>query len=115
MLLTGLGNKTKTNNMIANINDTTTTTLAVFTKKLHHHPQQPQQLIIVPHYYVNARTDVRHAHNDRLAGVAALDALLTVPSANEERRAIRFGNNLSYSLKGGGCGGGGGGVKLLDP
>ena len=60
---------------------------------------------------------MRHAHNDRLAGVAALDALLTVPSANEERRAIRFGNNLSYSLKGGGCGGGGGGggVKLLDP
>mmetsp|Transcript_20902 Transcript_20902/g.45314 ORF Transcript_20902/g.45314 Transcript_20902/m.45314 type:complete len:3366 (+) Transcript_20902:339-10436(+) len=37
--------------------------------------------------------------DDRLAGVAALDALLTVPSANEERRAIRFGNNLSNGLK----------------
>lgn len=37
--------------------------------------------------------------DDRLAGVAALDALLTVPSADEERRAIRFGNNLSNGLK----------------
>jgi hypothetical protein len=46
------------------------------------------------------------AHNDRLAGVEALDALLTVPSADEERRAIRFGNNLSYSLKGSNRGGG---------
>lgn len=43
--------------------------------------------------------------NDRLAGVAALDALLTVPSADEERRAIRFGNNLSNALKGSGGGG----------
>ncbi|KAL7543713.1 hypothetical protein ACHAXR_013532 [Thalassiosira sp. AJA248-18] len=37
--------------------------------------------------------------DDRLAGVAALDALLSVPSADEERRAIRFGNNLSNGLK----------------
>ena len=37
--------------------------------------------------------------DDRLAGVAALDALLAVPSADEERRAIRFGNNLSNGLK----------------
>lgn len=37
--------------------------------------------------------------DDRLAGVAALDALLGVPSADEERRAIRFGNNLSNGLK----------------
>ena len=45
--------------------------------------------------------------DDRLAGVAALDALLTVPSADEERRAIRFGNNLSNALKGSSGGGGG--------
>ena len=37
--------------------------------------------------------------DDRLAGVAALDALLSVPSADEERRAIRIGNNLSNGLK----------------
>mmetsp|Transcript_15876 Transcript_15876/g.34203 ORF Transcript_15876/g.34203 Transcript_15876/m.34203 type:complete len:672 (+) Transcript_15876:322-2337(+) len=37
--------------------------------------------------------------DDRLAGVAALEALLSVPSADEERRAIRFGNNLSNGLK----------------
>jgi hypothetical protein len=37
--------------------------------------------------------------DDRLAGVAALDALLSVPSADEERRAIRFGNSLSNGLK----------------
>lgn len=37
--------------------------------------------------------------DDRLAGVVALDALLSVPSADEERRAIRFGSCLSNGLK----------------
>ncbi|EED89568.1 phosphatidylinositol 3-kinase (PI3K)-like protein [Thalassiosira pseudonana CCMP1335] len=37
--------------------------------------------------------------DERLAGVAALDALLSVPSFDEEKKAIRFGNNLSHGLK----------------
>ena len=37
--------------------------------------------------------------DDRLAGVAAVDALLSVPSSNEETKAIRFGNALSNGLK----------------
>ena len=37
--------------------------------------------------------------DDRLAGVAAVDALLTVPSSNEETKAIRVGNALSNGLK----------------
>ena len=34
-----------------------------------------------------------------MAGVAALDELLGVPSPDEERKAIRFGKNLSHGLK----------------
>ena len=37
--------------------------------------------------------------DDRLAGVAALDALLSVPSSNEEAKAIRVSNALSNGLK----------------
>jgi tetratricopeptide (TPR) repeat protein len=37
--------------------------------------------------------------DDRLAGVAAVDALLSVPSSNEETKAIRVGNALSNGLK----------------
>ena len=37
--------------------------------------------------------------DERLAGVAALDALISVPSSDEEKKAIRFGNNLSHGLK----------------
>jgi hypothetical protein len=35
----------------------------------------------------------------RMAGVAALDALIDVPSADEERKAIKFANTLSGSLR----------------
>jgi hypothetical protein len=37
--------------------------------------------------------------DERLAGVAALDALLSVPSFDQDKKAIRFGNNLSNGLK----------------
>jgi hypothetical protein len=35
----------------------------------------------------------------RMAGVAALDALIEAPSADEEKKAIKFANNLSSSLR----------------
>lgn len=35
----------------------------------------------------------------RIAGVAALDALIDAPSADEERKAIKFANTLSGSLR----------------
>jgi hypothetical protein len=35
----------------------------------------------------------------RMAGLAALDALLAAPSADEERKAIKFANTLSNSLR----------------
>ena len=38
-------------------------------------------------------------HSERLAGIAALDALLTVPSFDQDKKTIRFGNNLSNGLK----------------
>lgn len=37
--------------------------------------------------------------SERLAGVAALDALLAVPSFDQDKKTIRFGNNLSNGLK----------------
>lgn len=36
----------------------------------------------------------------RMAGLAALDAVLSAPSADEERKAIKFANTLSNSLRG---------------
>ena len=36
---------------------------------------------------------------NRLAGVAALDALIDVPSADEEKKQIKFANNLSNGLR----------------
>lgn len=35
----------------------------------------------------------------RMAGIASLDALLVAPSADEERKAIRFANSLSNGLR----------------
>jgi FKBP12-rapamycin complex-associated protein len=35
----------------------------------------------------------------RMAGVAALDALMDAPSADDEKKAIKFGNNLKYGLQ----------------
>jgi len=35
----------------------------------------------------------------RMAGVAALDALIDTPSADDEKKAIKFGNNLKYGLQ----------------
>jgi hypothetical protein len=41
-----------------------------------------------------------HATNDsRMAGLAALDALLAAPSADEEKKAIKFANTLSTGLR----------------
>lgn len=43
-----------------------------------------------------------HSSNDsssRMAGVAALDALIEAPSADEEKKAIKFANNLSSGLR----------------
>lgn len=37
--------------------------------------------------------------SSRMAGVAALDALIEAPSADEEKKAIKFANNLSNSLR----------------
>ena len=37
--------------------------------------------------------------NKRMAGVAALDALIDTPSADDEKKAIKFGNNLKYGLQ----------------
>ena len=34
-----------------------------------------------------------------MAGVAALDALIDVPSADEEKKAIKFANTLSGGLR----------------
>ena len=42
--------------------------------------------------------------DDRLAGVAAIDALVGVPSSDESYRAVRFGNSLSNGLKAPGAG-----------
>lgn len=44
---------------------------------------------------VHSKTD----RAERLAGVAALDALLSVPSFDQDKKTIRFGNNLSNGLK----------------
>jgi hypothetical protein len=44
---------------------------------------------------VHSKTD----RAERLAGVAALDALLEVPSFDQDKKTIRFGNNLSNGLK----------------
>jgi hypothetical protein len=44
---------------------------------------------------VHSKTD----RSERLAGVAALDALLAVPSFDQDKKTIRFGNNLSNGLK----------------
>lgn len=43
-----------------------------------------------------------HSNTDaasRMAGVAALNALIEAPSADEEKKAIKFANNLSSSLR----------------
>ena len=37
--------------------------------------------------------------NKRLAGVAAIDALIGVPSADEEKKSTKFAKNLSYGMK----------------
>lgn len=37
--------------------------------------------------------------SSKMAGVAALDALIEAPSADEEKKAIKFANNLSSSLR----------------
>eukprot|EP00956_Cyclotella_meneghiniana_P005863 scaffold7678_cov94-Cyclotella_meneghiniana.AAC.3 len=44
---------------------------------------------------VHSKTD----RAERLAGVTALDALLSVPSFDQDKKTIRFGNNLSNGLK----------------
>lgn len=38
-------------------------------------------------------------NSNRMAGVAALDALIEAPSADEEKKAIKFANNLSSCLR----------------
>ena len=43
-----------------------------------------------------------HSHDDmdrRMAGLAALDALIDAPSADEEKKAIKFANTLSGGLR----------------
>ena len=40
-----------------------------------------------------------HLPHTRLAGILALDALMDAPSANEEKKAIKFANNLSNALR----------------
>ena len=40
-----------------------------------------------------------HSPHTRMAGVAALNALIEAPSADEEKKAIKFANNLSNGLR----------------
>ena len=40
-----------------------------------------------------------HSTHTRMAGVAALDALIEAPSGDEEQKAIKFANNLSSGLR----------------
>ena len=42
-----------------------------------------------------------HAHESekRMAGLAALDAMIDAPSADEEKKAIKFANTLSKGLR----------------
>ena len=48
-----------------------------------------------------ATTTTISSKERRMAGLAALDALLVAPSADEERKAIKFANTLSNSAAGG--------------
>ena len=66
---------------------------------IHSSPRQQQAATGTPMKTVDSTTIINTHKERRMAGLAALDALLASPSADEERKAIKFANTLSNGLR----------------
>ena len=74
--------------------------LAAFVRVLGHEMSLEQFALVEADMFKSIFALVHSADNvNRLAGVVALDALIDVPSADEEKKAVKFANNLSNGLK----------------
>jgi len=74
--------------------------LAAFVRVLGHEMSLEQFALVEADMFKSIFALVHSADNvNRLAGVVALDALIDVPSADEEQKAIKFANILSNGLK----------------
>lgn len=82
------------------INELAALKLADFVKVLSHE-MSPEEFADVEDEISSHVLTLMHSKNreQKLAGVAAIDALIDIPSADEEKKMIKFSNNLSYSLK----------------
>ena len=74
--------------------------LAAFVRVLGHEMSLERFALVEADVFKSIFALVHSADNvNRVAGVVALDSLIDVPSADEEKKAIKFANNLSNGLR----------------